>query len=98
MSQHYYHLTDATTWKRVFFMLIFAAIGGFVRMLIWLTIVLQIVSIIFTGKSNENVLVFARNLATYTYHILLFLTFNTETYPFPLSPWSVTVNLDIEKS
>jgi len=70
-----YNLTQLSTWKRIFFMLIFAAIGSLVRMLIWAVIILQVASTLLTGKANQNILNFGRSLAVYTYHILLFLTF-----------------------
>ena len=93
-----YNLTQLSTWKRIFFMLIFAAIGGLVRMMLWAVIVLQVVSTLITGKPNVNILNFGRSLATYTYHILLFLTFNTETLPFPFSDWNITAELQLPEA
>ena len=93
-----YNLTQISTWKRIFFMLIFAAIGGLVRMLLWAVIILQVASTLLTGKANTNILNFGRSLSTYTYHILLFLTFNTETLPFPFSDWNVTAELHVPES
>ena len=83
------NLKKTSTWKRIFFMLIFGAIGGLVRMLLWAVILLQIASVLFTGKPNENVLKFGRGLSLYTYHILGFLTFNTEILPYPFSEWEM---------
>ncbi|MGR8942104.1 MAG: DUF4389 domain-containing protein [Gammaproteobacteria bacterium] len=88
-----YNLTNIETWKRIFFMLIFAAIGGLVRMLLWAVILLQVASTLLTGKANKNILNFGRSLSVYTYHILLFMTFNTETLPFPFSDWNQTAEL-----
>jgi len=93
-----YNLTQISTWKRIFFMLIFATIGGLVRMLLWAVIILQVASTLLTGKANTNILNFGRSLSTYTYHILLFLTFNTETLPFPFSDWNVTAELHVPES
>ncbi|MEQ1621286.1 MAG: DUF4389 domain-containing protein [Methylococcales bacterium] len=93
-----FNLTSASTWKRIFFMLIFAALGSLVRMLIWVVIVLQVASSLLTGKPNQNILNFGRSLAVYTYHILLFLTFNTEVLPFPFSDWNLTAELSVSDS
>jgi hypothetical protein len=93
-----YNLTQLGTWKRIFFMLIFAAIGGLVRMLLWAVILLQVASALLTGKANQNILNFGRSLSIYTYHILLFLTFNTETLPFPFSDWNLTAEPPLQKS
>jgi len=95
-----FNLTQISTWKRIAFMLIFAVIGGLVRVLLWTVIILQIVSALLTGKPNQNILNFGRNLAAYTCHILLFMTFNTETLPFPFSDWQRTYEVqvfDLEK-
>ncbi len=92
-----YNLTQLNTWKRIFFMLIFAAIGSLVRMTLWFVILLQVASTLLTGKANPNILNFGRSLSVYTYHILLFLTFNTETRPFPFSEWNITAELQLPK-
>jgi len=36
-----YNLKQLSTWKRIFFMLVFAAIGSLVRMILWAVIILQ---------------------------------------------------------
>ena len=90
-----FNLKQISTWKRIFFMLIYAAIGGLVRLLLWAVIILQVASALLTGKPNSNILNFGRSLSIYTYHILLFLTFNTETLPFPFSDWNMTADLQL---
>jgi Domain of unknown function (DUF4389) len=92
------NLKKLATWKRIFFMLIFAAIGGMVRMLLWAVILLQIFSVLLTGKINSNILDFGRSLSIYTYHILLFLSFNTDVLPFPFAAWNLTAELRIPKT
>jgi hypothetical protein len=87
------HLSQAQTWKRIFFMLLFAVIVTLVRWLAWAVIVLQLIFVLITGEKNSNTLNFGRSLATYAYHILLFLTFSTEILPFPFSPWNMTAEL-----
>jgi hypothetical protein len=89
------NLKKLSTWKRIFFMLVFAAIGGMVRMLLWAVILLQIVSVLLTGNVNNNILGFGRSLSIYTYHILLFLSFNTDVLPYPFAAWNLTAELKI---
>lgn len=89
------NLKQLSTWKRLFFMLIFAAIGGLIRMLLWAVILLQIASVLLTGKVNSHILGFGRSLSIYTYHILLFLSFNTDILPYPFSAWNLTAELKI---
>lgn len=92
------NLKQISTWKRIFFMLIFSIIGELVRMLLWAVVILQIASTLLTGKPNENILNFGRNLSLYSYHILLFMTFNTDTLPFPFSDWNVTAELQLPEA
>jgi len=93
-----FNLTQPATWRRIIFMLIYAVIGGLVRMLLWAVILLQIATALLTGKPNQNILNFGRSLSVYTYHILLFMTFNTETLPFPFSDWNLTADLNLPEA
>jgi uncharacterized protein DUF4389 len=89
------NLKKIGTWKRIFFMLIYTVIVGLVRILLWAVILLQVASTLLTGQCNQNILSFGKTLAAYLYHILLFLTFNTERLPFPFSDWNLTEELDL---
>jgi hypothetical protein len=89
------NLKKIETWKRIAFMLIYAVIDSMVRLILWLVVLLQVAAVLLTGGVNPNILEFGKNLATYHYHILLFLTFSTEQLPFPFSAWNVTVNTQL---
>ena len=89
------NLKKIETWKRIIFMLIFAAIDSLVKLLLWLVILLQVGSVLLSGQVNTNILNFGRSLSIYHYHILLFLTFNTEQLPFPFSDWNETAKMDL---
>jgi cytoskeletal protein RodZ len=94
------NLKKISTWKRIFFIAVFAVIVGLVRILLWAIVLLQIASTLYTGSPNQNILDFGSKLSAYLYHILLFLTYNTEKLPFPFSDWNLTEELklpDIEK-
>ncbi len=88
-----FDITLPSTWRRIAFMLIYAVIDGIVRTLLWAVILLQTITALVTGKPNRNILDFGRNLSVYIYHIMLFMTFNTETLPFPFSDWNPTTGL-----
>lgn len=77
-------------WKRIFFMLVYSAIAGLVRILLWLVILIQLGTLVFTGEANQHVLGFGRSLAAYMYHVWLFLTFNTDDLAFPFASWNLT--------
>nr|WP_305891669.1 DUF4389 domain-containing protein [Methylomonas sp. WSC-6] len=87
-------MKSIATWKRIIFMLIYAVIDSIVKLLLWLVVLLQVGSVLITGATNANILGFGRSLSTYHYHILLFLTFNTEQLPFPFSDWNLTAELE----
>ncbi|SMG62119.1 [weak similarity to] lipase-like protein [methanotrophic bacterial endosymbiont of Bathymodiolus sp.] len=84
------NLKQVSTWKRIGFILIFAVIAGVVRTLIWVVVLLQVAAALLTGDTNQHILGFGQKLAAYLYHIMLFMTFNTETIPFPFSDWDLT--------
>ncbi len=92
------NLKKISTWKRILFILVFSVIVGLLRVLLWTVILLQIASTLFTGNSNQHILDFSRKLSAYLYHILLFLTFNTDDLPFPFSDWSMTEELEMPKT
>lgn len=89
------NLKKPNTWKRIAFMLIFAVIAGLVRILLWAVILLQIASMLLAGSPNRNILDLGKKLAAYLFHIVLFLTFNTERMPFPFADWHETETLDL---
>jgi len=89
------NLKKLGTWQRIFFMLIFIVIIGLVRILLWAVILLQIASALLTGRANDNILNFGRSLSAYIYHILIFLTFNSDQLPFPFSDWSLTEQAEV---
>ena len=84
------NLKQVGTWKRIGFILIFAVIAGVVRTLIWVVVLLQIAASLLTGNTNQHILGFGQQLAGYLYHIMLFMTFNTDEVPFPFSAWGLT--------
>lgn len=91
------NLKKIDTWKRIIFMLVYAMIDSIVKLMLWLVVLLQVGSVLLTGNTNPNILGFGRSLSTYHYHILLFLTFNTEQLPFPFSDWNLTAELESPK-
>jgi hypothetical protein len=82
------------TWRRIIFMLIYAFIDSMVKLLLWIVILLQLASVLISGKPNSTLLGFGRSLSSYHYHILLFLTFSTEQLAFPFAEWTVSTDGD----
>lgn len=84
------NLQDMGIWKRVFYMLVYGVVAGIVRLFIWIVILMQLITVVFTGNVNQHLLLFSRSLAAYLFHILLFLTFNTDELAFPFAGWNLT--------
>lgn len=75
------------TWQHGLYLLFFILIHGVSKFIIIGVMLFQFLTIILTGKTNEQLLKFGQNLSTYLYQITLFLTFNSEQRPFPFSAW-----------
>ena len=76
-----------TIWKRGLYMLLFAFLIGVAKFITFLVVVLQFFLILVNGAPNNQLLAFGKSLSVYTYQIMLFLTFNSETQPYPFDEW-----------
>ena len=77
-----------STWLRLFFMIIFALLYGLSRVVTAAVVAIQFFHVLFTGETNEQLKTFGHSLAIYSYEVVEYLTFNTDTKPFPLeSAW-----------
>jgi hypothetical protein len=74
-------------WVRALFMVLFAIAFGLTRVIIVFVVIFQFLAVLITGRANEPLLQFGKNLSVYILEILEFQTFNTELRPFPFSPW-----------
>jgi len=73
-----------STWLRLFFMVIFALLYGLSRVVTAAVVVIQFFHVLFTGETNEQLKTFGHSLAIYSYEVVEYLTFNSDTKPFPL--------------
>ena len=76
-------LKSRSTWLRLFFMLVMVVLYSISRLVVGAVVVLQFFWVLFTGETNKRLEKLGQALATYTYQIILYLTFNTEERPFP---------------
>ena len=79
------NLKRRSTWLRLLFMIIFVAIYTLTRFVFAAVVVLQFFFVLFTGETNERLTELGQSLATYTYQIMRYLSFNSEDKPFPFS-------------
>ncbi len=73
-----------STWVRLFFMIIFAFLYGLSRLVTAAVVVIQFFHVLFTGDTNDQLKTFGHSLAVYSFEVVDYLTFNSETKPFPL--------------
>jgi hypothetical protein len=77
------HLKSPNTWMRLLFMIVMGLLYGISRLVVSAVIVIQFFHVLFTGQKNQPLLGLGQSLATYTYQIVLYLTFASEVRPFP---------------
>jgi hypothetical protein len=90
------HIKSRTTWLRLVFMIIFVFLYGVSRIVVGVVVVLQFFWVLFTGETNERLKTLGQSLATYTYQVVRYLTYNTDSRPFPFDddwPSSVAPNV-----
>ena len=81
------NLKSRSTWMRLLFMILFIALWSISRVVVFAVVVLQFFWVLIGGETNSRLAEFGQSLATYSYQIVLYLTFNTEEQPFPFSDW-----------
>ena len=81
------NLTRVESWKRLLFMLLFAAIYAGANVLIGAVVVFQFGFVLVTNRCNSNLLDLGADLAEFVRQVLNYLTFNSEEKPFPFAAW-----------
>ena len=77
------NLKKGSTWLRLFFMLVVVILYSVSRVVVGVVVLLQFFWVLLSGETNKSLDDFGQSLATYTYQIIRYLTFNTEERPFP---------------
>jgi hypothetical protein len=84
------NLKKRSTWLRLFFMLVMVVLYSVSRVVVSVVVLLQFFWVLFTAETNKPLEKLGQSLATYTYQIIRYLTFNTEERPFPFDiDWPV---------
>lgn len=79
------NLKRRSTWVRLLFMIVFVAIYMITRIVFGAVVVFQFLWVLFTAETNKQLTELAQSLATYTYQIMRYLSFNSEDKPFPFN-------------
>ncbi len=89
------NMTASETWLRGLFMLLFVFLLLVARVVTGAVVVIQFLFTVFTGQCNDNLREFGASLAMYVYQALLFVTYNSESKPFPFAPWPSRDNTEL---
>lgn len=81
------NVSDKNTWLRLLFMILFAVVLALSDLLLAVVIILQFGFVLFTRRHNTELLDFGAQLARFRYHVVRFLTYNTEDRPWPFVHW-----------
>ena len=81
------HLTSRASWLRLLYMVLFVALWSITRLVVLAVVILQVLSLLFSGGRNERLAGFGESLAVYSYQLVAYLTFASEEQPFPFSDW-----------
>ena len=77
------NLKKRSTWQRLFFMFVIVLLYAVSRVVVSMVVLLQVFWVLFTAETNKALEQLGQSLATYTYQIVRYLTYNTEERPFP---------------
>jgi hypothetical protein len=77
-----------SAWTRLLYMLLFALIANIVEMMVLVTMIVQCIMQVSTGSANQRLQMMGRSLGAYVQAIIVFLTYATDTTPYPFNPWS----------
>ena len=81
------HIKSLSLWVRLAYMLLFLLLLSFVRVILLLVIGGQFLPLLITGADIKNLRSFGQSLASWIFQIMQFLTFNSNSKPFPFDDW-----------
>lgn len=75
-------------WLRLLLMgLMFIILFYLINFIVFITMAVQWILVLLSGETNARLQRFSKGLNRYAYQILEFISFNSESRPFPLSDW-----------
>ena len=80
-------VTARPTWTRGLYILLFIIIYSVAEIVVYGVVVLQFLFTLFTGTCNTQLQTLGKNLSTFIYQVLMYITYNSEEKPYPFAPW-----------
>lgn len=90
------NLTSPEHWQRLVYMLLFAVMLHVASIAMWVLVALQFIFTLLTGKDNRNLRDLGKSMTLFISQALDYLTFNTETKPFPFADWPRAASADAQ--
>ncbi len=78
------NVRSKNTWLRLLSMIVMAVGWSIAVFITVAVVVINFLYVLFTGKTNSRLTGLGQSLASYLYQIVRFMTFNTDTRPFPM--------------
>lgn len=91
------NLQSKSQWVRGFFMAVVVILFEIAKWLAFLVVFFQFVYTLLSGKPNENIVRFGKELSDYIAQAMQYLTYNSEHKPFPFNKWP-TVGTETEQT
>jgi hypothetical protein len=83
-------ITNVDTWLRLAYMLFIGLLATLARYIILVLSSIQFIFVLVTGKDHRNLRKIGLGLANWSLQAYEFLSFNTETKPYPFTDWPVS--------
>jgi hypothetical protein len=81
------NLTAGATWVRVLYMVLFGVAFYIAEFVLVAVVIVQLIAKLFGGSTLAQLDRFGAQLAVYFRELTAFLTYASETRPFPVGPW-----------
>lgn len=81
------NLKSESRWLRLLFMVLYAMGAYIAAFLVLMVAIIQAVHGFVKGEPNARLLSFSAGLNSFLYQVMQYLTYNSETKPFPFSDW-----------
>lgn len=78
------NVKSKNTWVRLLFMIVMGIAGWIAMIATGFVVLVNFCYVLFTGNANSKLTGLGHSLAIYLSQIVDFMTFNTETRPFPI--------------
>jgi len=80
-------LGNKDSWKRIALIVLFALVLYVAAAVVMLVVAVHIAFTLFTGERNDRVQAFGASLSEYIAQVLRFVTYTSDTMPFPFADW-----------